>query len=136
MGYAYMGYDSSTDMIEAVIADQGITIYGSYVAAQKHLDMLDDTDASALNLAQSGYSIKDLPETENRGYGISSNIRMIVEGLNGEFALFSGNALLFQFSERKKILSLPPETDFKGTMIIVRFPAMLPNNFSLYNFIG
>lgn len=136
MGYAYMGYDSSTDMIEAVIADQGITIYGSYVAAQKHLDMLDDTDASALNLAQSGYSIKNLPETENRGYGISSNIRMIVEGLNGEFALFSGNALLFQFSERKKILSLPPETDFKGTMIIVRFPAMLPNNFSLYNFIG
>jgi len=136
MGYAYMGYDSPTDTIEAVIADQGITIYGSYVAAQKHLDLLDDTDASALNLAQSGYSIKNLPETENRGYGISSNIRMIVDGLNGEFALFSGNALLVQFSDRKIILSLPSETDFKGTMIIVRFPATLPKNFVFYNYIG
>ena len=30
--------------------------------------------AQALNLAQSGYSVKNLPETENRGYGISSNM--------------------------------------------------------------
>ena len=38
-----------------------MTIYSSYVAAQKHLDRLGDSDAEALNLAQNGYSVKNLP---------------------------------------------------------------------------
>lgn len=135
-GYAFANYNPASDSIEIIIADGGVSIYGSYVAAQKHLDILGDSDAQALNLAQSGYSVKNLPETENRGYGISSNMRMVVEGLKGEFAVLSGNALLVQFADRKEIISLPKEIDFKGTMVIVRFPAYVPTGFDFYKYIS
>lgn len=135
-GYAYLMYNKEAQAIEIIIADFGITIYGSYVAAQKHLDKLGDSDADALNLAQNGYSVKNLPDTENRGYGISSNMKMVVEGLHGEFAALSGNALLLQMANRREILALPPEIDFKGTMIMVRIPAQVPDSFNLYDYMS
>lgn len=133
-GYAYVGFDKSSNFIEIVIADCGITIYGSYAFAQKYIELIGNSDALALNLARNGYSTKNLPDAENRGYGISSNIQMVVEGLHGEFAVLSGNALLVQLENMKKILSLPKEIDFKGTMVIVRFPASIPDDFNLYNY--
>ena len=135
-GYAYLMYNKAAKTIEILIADFGITIYGSYVAAQKHLDKLGDSDAEALNLAQNGYSVKNLPDAENRGYGISSNMKMVVEGLHGEFAVLSGNALMLQVPSKRAILALPPEIDFKGTMIMVRIPAQVPNGFNPYNFMS
>lgn len=135
-GYAYLRYNEATQNIEIIIADFGITIYGSYVAAQKHLDKLGNSDAAALNLAQKGYSVKNLPNTENRGYGISSNIKMVVNGLCGEFAVLSGNALLLQKTNSNKVLALPQEIDFKGTMIMVCIPTQVPNSFSMYNYMS
>ena len=135
-GYAYLVYNKAAKTIEILIADFGITIYGSYVAAQKHLDKLGDSDAEALNLAQNGYSVKNLPDTENRGYGISSNMKMIVDGLHGEFAVLSGNALMLQVPNKRAILALPPEIDFKGTMIMVRIPIQVPEGFNLYNYMS
>ena len=135
-GYAYLMYNKAAKTIEIMIADWGITIYGSYVAAQKHLDKLGDSDAEALNLAHNGYSVKNLPDTENRGYGISSNMKMVVEGLHGEFAVLSGNALMLQAADNRKILALPSEIDFKGTMIMVRIPTQVPHNFNLYDYMS
>ena len=133
-GYAFLEYNTTTNCIEILIADMGITIYGSYVAAQKHLDKLGNSDAEALNLAQNGYSVKNLPDAENRGYGISSNIRMVVDGLQGEFAVLSGNALLVQSATQKKILALPEEIEYKGTMVVVKIPAVVPKDFNLYHY--
>ena len=133
-GYIYSNYNEITDSVEIIIADLGISIYGSYVAAQKHLDKLGNSDAEALNLAQNGYSIKNLPDAENRGYGISSNIKMVVEGLLGEFAILSGNALMIHSANKKKIFTLPSEVDFKGTMVMVTIPATLPADFNIYNY--
>jgi len=135
-GYVYLTYNQVAKTIEILIADFGITIYGSYVAAQKHLDKLGDSDAEALNLAQNGYSVKNLPDTENRGYGISSNMKMVVDGLHGEFAVLSGNALMLDVPNKRAILALPPEIDFKGTMIMVRIPAQVPDGFNLYNYMS
>ncbi len=64
----------SNDSMEIVLADHGISIYGSYVHAQKYLDLIGNSDAEAVGLAKDGYSTKDLPNAENRGYGISSNL--------------------------------------------------------------
>ena len=133
-GYIYSNYNEITDSVEIIIADLGISIYGSYVAAQKHLDKLGNSDAEALNLAQNGYSIKNLPDAENRGYGISSNIKMVVEGLHGEFAILSGNALMIHSASKKKIFTLPSEVDFKGTMVMVTIPTPLPADFNIYNY--
>lgn len=133
-GYIYSNYNKQTNSVEIIIADSGISIYGSYVAAQKHLDKLGNSDAEALNLAQNGYSIKNLPNAENRGYGISSNIKMVVDGLCGEFAILSGNALMIHSANKRKIFSLPSEIDYKGTMIMVTIPVSLPADFNIYNY--
>ena len=133
-GIAYLGYNSGTNNLEILVADMGITIFGSYVAAQKHLDKLGNSDADALNLAQNGYSVKNLPDAENRGYGISSNLKMVVDGLRGEFAIFSGNAILIYSDRGKKILSLPAELDFKGTMVLATIPINIPTEFNMYKY--
>ncbi|MBR2195779.1 MAG: hypothetical protein IJ911_09210 [Salinivirgaceae bacterium] len=133
-GYAYLNYNESTQHIEIIVADCGITIYGSYVSMQKHLDKLGNSDADALNLAQKGYSVKNLPNTENRGYGISSNIKLVVNGLKGEFSVLSGNALMIHSSGKSIILSLPKEIDFKGTMIMATFPSEVPTDFDIYKY--
>ncbi len=36
----------------------------------------------------------------------------------------------------RKILALPPEIDFKGTMIMVRIPAQVPNGFNIYDYMS
>ena len=57
-------------------------------------------------------------------------------GLKGEFAVLSGSALLLQMANNRKILALPPEIDFKGTMIMVRIPAEVPDGFNLYDYMS
>ena len=59
---------------------------------------------------------------------------MVVKGLHGEFATLSGNALLLQIPNSRKILALPPEIDFKGTMVMVRVPMPIPTNFNMYDY--
>jgi len=127
----------SNDCIEIVLADHGISIYGSYVQAQKYLDLIGNSDAEAVGLAKDGYSTKDLPNAENRGYGISSNIKMVTGGLKGEFAIYSGNALFVQTPNESKLLELPEELDMQGTMVVVRIPTNnIPENYSFYEYIS
>ena len=57
-----------------------------------------------------------------------------VDGLRGEFAVLSGNALLVETTKQRKILALPKEIDYKGTMVVIRIPAILPEGFNLYKY--
>ena len=41
-----------------------------------------------------------------------------------------------QTANDRKILALPPEIDFKGTMIMVRIPADVPDGFNLYDYMS
>ena len=50
--------------------------------------------------------------------------------------VFIGKSYLVQFANKKEILSLPREIDFKGTMVIVRFPAQVPAVFDFYKYIS
>jgi hypothetical protein len=43
--------------------------------------------------ANQGISTKNLPNAENRGYGILTSKKMIIGGLSGNFIMLSGNAL-------------------------------------------
>ena len=45
-------------------------------------------------------------------------------------------SLLLQAANNRKILALPPEIDFKGTMIMVRIPAEVPDGFNLYDYMS
>ena len=63
-------------------------------------------------------------------------MKMVVEGLHREVAVLPGNALMLQVPNKRAILALPPEIDFKGTMIMVRIPAHVPDGFNIYNYMS
>lgn len=80
-GYLFSQYFEREQCINLCIADQGITIPGSYKRSNLYQQEIDNDPAEALRLANEGRSTKNRPETENRGYGISTSKRMLVEGL-------------------------------------------------------
>ena len=134
-GYIFVQHNEDTKTIDIALADNGITIFGSYVRAQRYLDLIGNSDAQALYYAKEGYSTKDLPNAENRGYGLSSNIKMIVEGLQGQFSIISGNALSIFDNQETIVIELPEDIDWNGTLIIARIPLNIPNDFSIYTYI-
>ncbi len=92
--YGYLFSQKVKNDLYIAIADSGKTIYGSYIDTQKHLDRIRDNEAEALKIANEGFSTKNRPDAENRGYGISQSRKMIVNGLKGAFFMLSGNGLL------------------------------------------
>ncbi len=135
-GFVFADYNKECDCLDICIADQGVTIYGSYVQSGKYLDYIGDNAAEALNMAKDGYSTKNRPDAENRGYGISSNVKMITEGLKGTFAMLSGNALMINLRGNMQVASLPVDVEWPGTCIIIRIPLEGSYNFNLYDYIS
>lgn len=135
LGFAWARYDVASRRLVLGIADGGVSIYGSYVRAQQYLEEVGDSDAQALYLAQNGYSTKNLPGAENRGYGISSNSRLIVDGLGGSFAILSGSALFHHAEGGKRIFALPDSVVWPGTLVLAEIPVE-ERAFDLYDYIG
>lgn len=135
-GYIFADYNKSTDSIDICLADCGVTIYGSYVQSGKYLDVIGNSDAEALNIAKDGYSTKNRPDAENRGYGISSNVKMITEGLDGTFAILSGNALMINLNGTMQVASLPEDIEWQGTCVVIRIPIDPDKTFNLYDYIS
>ena len=135
-GILSVNIDSTKTFMDICIADDGIGIFGSYVNHQKYLDLLNNGDTDAICLAREGYSTKNLPATENRGYGISSNAKWIVYGMGGEFSIISGKALYIENRLTSQIFSLPENVEWSGTMISVRIPMCVPENFNIYDYIS
>lgn len=122
--------------IDLCIADDGITVYGSYVRAKKYLKQIGDNEAEALRLANEGYSTKDLPDCENRGFGISTSKSMLVDGLGGSFFMFSGGA--FHGHDRHNgsvYIKLPDAIHWDGTIILMRIPINVPEGFDYMKYV-
>lgn len=135
-GFAFAKYNTDLRTIDLCLADKGITIYGSFIEKQLYLDLIGNSDAQALSLAKDGYSTKNLPNAENRGYGISSNAKLIVEGLGGVFSIMSGNALLLYDKTTINIFELPESIEWSGTLVIARIPVDIPESFNFYKYIS
>ena len=71
-GYIFSQYLDHEGVIDLCIADTGITVAGSFERAKLYQEEIDGNEAEALKLANEGYSTKNLPDAENRGYGISN----------------------------------------------------------------
>ena len=112
-----------------VLADDGITIFGSYVRSKKYLEEIGASEVKALTFANEGRSTKNLPNAENRGYGISSSKKMLVEGLGGSFFMLSGGAFHRHDSSGSVYVKLPETINWSGTIILMRIPVQVPIDF-------
>ncbi len=122
--------DNLTKTLDIAIADDGITLLGSYRANEA--EIIDDLEA--MMAANRGISTKNLPNAENRGYGIITSKRMSSEGLNGYFIMISGGAMMAHSGAVNEFLNLPDGLKCHGTVILYRISLDSPD-FNYINFV-
>ncbi len=118
-GYIFAQAYKQKGYIDICIADNGITLLGSY---KKLPDNEIESDIEAMQAANQGVSTKNLPDAENRGYGIITSKKMLVKGLDGHFVMISGTAIHLKNREIDKYFILPQDIHWKGTIIALRIP--------------
>lgn len=118
-GYIFAQYYPSKKYIDICIADNGISILGSYIKAGRK-DIT--TDVEALQCAGTGVSTKNLPNAENRGYGIMTCKNMLAKGLKGIYFLLSGQAFHAMNNENTSYIGLPNNIKWDGTIVALRIP--------------
>lgn len=128
-GYMFSQYLSQKRSLYICLADTGITLYGNYVNSMKYDKDLDETESSALRLAVTGKSTKNKQGLITRGFGISTNIDMIANGLKGGFFIMSGTAFYRNECGSEAYVDLPEPIQWGGTIILVRIPTDVPADF-------
>lgn len=131
-GYIFAQYYPSKSYIDICIADNGISILGSYVKSGKGGIT---NDVEALKSAGKGISTKNLPDTENRGYGISTCKRMLSKGLGGTYLLLSGQAFHLMSEEETSYIGLPDYIKWDGTIVALRIPYKEERMFNFYEYL-
>ena len=136
VGYIAINYCEEENALAIMVADVGISIFSSYVHAARYMETIAGDEVIALKMATEGYSTKNLPDTENRGYGLSSSSRIVVEGLHGSFYLLSGNAFFKHGGNTPPIyVGLPPNIEWPGTAVFMQIPLETDRAFSLMNYV-
>lgn len=134
-GYVFSQFNHSEKAINLCIADTGITINGSYQKAKLYLDEINGNEVEALKLANEGYSTKNRPEAENRGYGISTSKEMLVVGMKGAFFMLSGGAFHRYENGANDYFDLRDIFRWNGTVILLRIPINVPKNFNYTDYL-
>ncbi|MCM1336421.1 MAG: hypothetical protein NC214_01890 [Candidatus Amulumruptor caecigallinarius] len=135
VGYVFCQSIPRLNQLHVFIADTGRTIYSSYATDSRYSSLLSIAESSALLLALKGKSTKNRPENENRGYGISKSINLIVNGLGGEFFILSGSAFARNDAQGEIVADLPPELRWNGTIVLLKLPMNPPEGLNIYNYI-
>lgn len=117
--------------LDICIADGGVTLLGSY---KKLPGNEISNDLEAIKAANRGISSKNLPYAENRGYGIYTSKKMLVEGLGGQYMIMSGGALYMKSQKVDKFFTLPSGLRWNGTIVALRIP-YIDKDFNYINYI-
>lgn len=118
--------------IDICIADIGRTLLQSYETFENNKHQVEN-HKNALKAALSGKSTKGQID---RGYGISTSTKMLCEGLNGSFFMFSGNSFASINAQQKDIIEIEiPGISWQGVLIFLRIPSIIPANFNYINYL-
>jgi hypothetical protein len=104
----------SKGFLEICFYDDGITIPGSLKKAGL---IFNEEEDKAIAEAINGLSAKNNKE---RGYGLWSNLNLVLNGLKGEFLVVSGNGAVFASKTGQKLFKLQEPHKLKGTLISIR----------------
>ena len=134
-GYVFSQYLEREGYIDLCIADTGITIFNSFKNAGLYQIEIDGKESEALKLANEGYSTKNRPEAENRGYGIPTSKRMLVEGMKGAFFMLSGGAFHRYENGANYYVNLKNMFRWNGTIILLHIPVKTPVGFNYIDYL-
>ena len=130
-GYIFAQSYPKKGYLDLCIADRGVSLLGSY---QKLPGNEIVSDLEAIKAANRGLSSKNLPNAENRGYGIRTSKRMLTEGLGGQFLMLSGNSFYLKTPGFNSFYSFPGSLRLSGTVVALRIPYNV-NKFNYINYI-
>jgi hypothetical protein len=116
-GFIFAQYYPYSRNLDICIADNGLGILGSY---RKHGINNFVTHGQALDGAVKGISSKN--EAGGRGFGIYTSLKMLVQGMGGNFLLISGNANLIRTPALNDINNVPDSMRWGGTIVALRIP--------------
>jgi hypothetical protein len=114
-GYLAFQYYRENGYIDICLADRGVGLLGSYQKYNGERDFSSITNhLEAVDAAIKGSSTKKI--AEERGFGIATSRRILVEGLGGSFVYLSGNGLLIN----EELTNFG--TNFNGSIVLIRIP--------------
>lgn len=125
-GYILAQVYHGNGYMEIVIADIGRTLLQSYESSGRHKNV--NSHLLALTAALNGKSTKS--NNIDRGFGISTSKKMLTEGLNGKYFIYSGNVFNIHTSERNDIITLPLSTFWQGVYVAMRIPLVAKIGFN------
>lgn len=129
-GYIMVQHYPRLGFMQLCIVDTGTGILQSYLRNKiPHIT----THAEALKQALNGKTTKihDI----DRGFGISTSRKMLVQGLGGEFFLMSGNALFVYTKEHEQIVELDVKASWNGTILALTIPTEAPAEFNYLSYV-
>ncbi len=123
-GYVLAQVYKQKGYLDLCIADSGITLLGSYKKLSNNGIF---SDIEAMQAAQKRISSKNVNGTDSRGFGIYTSRRMLVEGMDGQYLMISGNAIYMLGKGYDNYYSFPSGLRWNGTIIAFRFPLSKPD---------
>lgn len=126
-GYILAQYFPANGYLDVCIGDCGVTVLGSF---QRNGKEYINTSKDALISASKGLSTKNRPDAESRGFGISTSLNMLTNGLKGKYSLLSGSAILIKTLTRSEVATIPKGLHWPGTIVGLRIPYLNNTNFN------
>ncbi len=129
-GYMFSQYSRQGRCLNVCIADFGISVFGSFIKSKvlKEEEMMNE--GYVLNMALRHKSTKNLPDAENRGYGLPTTKNMLVNGLKGEFFILSGGAFHRHDRNGEVTVTLPKNLNWGGTIVLLKIPLTESDGFN------
>jgi anti-sigma regulatory factor (Ser/Thr protein kinase) len=118
-GYIFAQAYPTKGFLDVCIADRGVSLLGSY---EKLPDNEISSDIEAIKAANRGLSSKNLPDAENRGFGIRTSKQMLLQGLGGQYLMISGSSLYIKTLNLDSFYSMPHGLRWNGTIVALRIP--------------
>ena len=118
-GYIFAQAYPTKGFLDVCIADRGINLLGSYM---KLPDNEIASDMEAIKAANRGISSKNLPDAENRGFGIKTSKQMLIQGLGGQYLMISGSCLYIKSRNIDSFYEMPHGLRWNGTIVALRIP--------------
>lgn len=134
-GYIFSQYLQRERCLNICIADDGLSVYGSFAKNRLLENMEDNSQGAILDAALHHTSSKNLPNAENRGYGLPTSKDMLVNGMNGEFFMLSGGAFHRHNRNEEVSVTLPAEINWQGTIVLLKIPLQISADFDYINYI-
>lgn len=119
--------NSSFGYSDLSIFDNGITILGSF---HNH-GMMGFDESEAIVRAINGLSSKQSTE---RGHGLGSTFRLVINGLRGQLLIVSGAGAIFISPDKKIQYNVTQKNRLEGTLVSIRAPRP-PGDLDIFDYV-